>query len=165
MRITGRRQVRRAAACLPLLGVLVASGCGGSSGGDDQSTVPAASATVSTSKVSGYGDVLATKGQRSLYVLTTDPAGGSKCTGACAKTWRPLTAPGKPTAASGVDPAKLGSFKRSDGIEQVLYDDHALYTYSGSGLASGVGLKSNGGTWYLVSPAGKPIKSTESGGY
>jgi predicted lipoprotein with Yx(FWY)xxD motif len=165
VRTTGRRPVRRAATCLSLLGVLAAVGCGGSSGDDDdQSTASEGSATVSTSKVSGYGTVLATKG-RSLYVLTSDPAGGSTCTAACAIKWHPLTAAGQATAAAGVDPSKLGSFKRDDGTEQILYNNRALYTYTGTGLASGVGVKSEGGTWYLVSPAGKPITTTASGGY
>jgi hypothetical protein len=47
----------------------------------------------------------------------------------------------------------------------VLYDKHALYTHTGRGLVSGVGVKSEGGIWYLVDPSGKPIKKTKGGGY
>ena len=32
-------------------------------------------------------------------------------------------------------------------------------------LVSGAGVKSEGGTWYLVAPSGKPIKSTKRGDY
>jgi hypothetical protein len=59
----------------------------------------------------------------------------------------------------------LSTFKRNDGGTQVLYDKHALYTHKGRGLVSGAGVKADGGTWYLVAPSGKPIKSTKSGGY
>lgn len=150
---------------LLLLG-LVAAGCGDSSddGGGGGATAPAASATVSTLEVVGYGKVLATSG-RPLYLLSSDPAGGSRCTGKCTSTWSPLTAKGKPTAGPGVDSSKLATFKRADGKTQVLYDKHALYNHKGRGLVSGAGVKSDGGTWFLVAPSGKPIESTKRGDY
>ena len=57
------------------------------------------------------------------------------------------------------------TFRRSDGSTQVLYDRHALYTHRGRGLVSGAGVRSEGGTWYLVAPSGKAITKTKSGGY
>ena len=47
----------------------------------------------------------------------------------------------------------------------MLYDKHALYTHKGRGLVSGAGVRSEGGTWYLVAPSGKAITKTKSGGY
>jgi predicted lipoprotein with Yx(FWY)xxD motif len=114
--------------------------------------------------VVGFGKVLASSGHP-LYVLSSDPPGGSRCTGACTSTWPPLTAKGRPTAGPGADSSLLSTFKRPDGNTQVLYDRHALYTHSGRGLVSGAGVKSQGGIWYLVAPSGKPIKQTKSGGY
>jgi hypothetical protein len=64
-----------------------------------------------------------------------------------------------------VDSSLLSTFKRPDGKTQVLYDKHALYTHTGRGLVSGAGVRSEGGTWYLVAPSGKPMKATKSGGY
>lgn len=154
-----------AAICVLGLGVPVGLGCGGSSDDEDEGTVPAASATVSTRDVSGYGTVLATKSGRPLYLLTADPSGGSKCVGSCAKKWRPLTEKGAPTAGPGVKPSQLRTFKRGDGGKQVLYNGHALYTSTGRGLTSAAGTASHGGTWFLVSPSGEPIETTEAGGY
>lgn len=135
--------------------------CGDDSGGGG--TAPAGSATVSTKKVPGYGTVLASKGKL-LYVLTSDPEGGSKCADACAEQWPPLAQDGEPTAAEGVDSGKLGTFKRDDGTTQVLYNDRALYTYTGEELA-GPGTKALGGTWFFVSADGEAVESTEAGGY
>jgi predicted lipoprotein with Yx(FWY)xxD motif len=143
-----------------LLAALVAAGCGGSS-------KPSGSATVRTLKVSGYGTVLATSAGRPLYLLSSDPAGKTSCTGTCTKEWTPLTDSGGPTAASGVKSSLLSSFKRSDGGTQVLYNGHALYTYAraGASITGGAGEKGDGGTWYLVDPAGKAITTTAVGGY
>jgi predicted lipoprotein with Yx(FWY)xxD motif len=144
-----------------------AAGCGGSSGpAADKPTTssPDVKPTVVTTRdVPGYGTVLATAAGKPLYLLSADPKGGSKCDAACAKDWPPLTG-GKPSADGKVDSSKLASFKRSDGDEQVLYNGHALYTYTGEELA-GIGTKLLGGTWYLVSPKGEPIKTTATGGY
>jgi predicted lipoprotein with Yx(FWY)xxD motif len=147
------------------LGLAVA-GCGGSSkdDGGGGASAPAGSATVSTMTVVGYGKVLATSG-RPLYLLSSDPPGGSRCTGGCTSTWPPLTATGRPTAGPGADSSLLSTFKRADGKTQVLYDKHALYTHSGRGLVSGAGVRSQGGIWYLVAPSGKALKKTKSGGY
>ena len=149
---------------LAALGLAVA-GCGGSSkGGGGGASAPAASATVSTMTVIGYGKALATSGHP-LYLLSSDPPGGSRCTAKCTSTWPPLAAKGKPTAGPGVDSSLLSTFTRPDGIKQVLYDKHALYTHTGRGLVSGAGVRSEGGTWYLVAPSGKPIKATKRGDY
>lgn len=148
-------------ACAMLL-----AACGGSSSsGKTSGTASASSATVITKKVAGYGSVLATPSGQTLYLLTADPAGGSKCTGPCTSLWPPLTDHGSPTAGPGVNASMLSTFKRSDGKQQVLYNKHALYTHTGTGAASGAGIAADGGIWYLVSPSGKAVKSTTAGGY
>jgi predicted lipoprotein with Yx(FWY)xxD motif len=166
------RRTRSAAALLVAAGVIGTTACGGSSGsasadvGTPAPAQAAAGATVKTLTVSGFGKLLANSAGRPLYMLTSDPAGGTKCTGSCTKKWHPLTVGGKATAGAGVKGNLLGTFKRSNpGGTQVMYAKHALFTYSGPGLVSGAGLKTNGGTWYLVAPTGKPIKTTGSGGY
>ena len=150
--------------------VAFASGCGGSSGGSgtDSSSAngaqsaPAATATLSTRKVPGYGTVLVRQGGKPLFLHTADPAGGSACDGACTKDWPPLTVTGAPTAGPGVQADLVGTTKRKDGTTQVTYAQHALY---GGGGVADAGAESNGGTWYLVAPSGKAIKTTEVGGY
>lgn len=117
--------------------------------------------------VPGYGRVLASSSGQPLYLLTADRAGASSCSGACAQQWPPLTVQGTPTAGAGVSASLLSTFKRSDGSEQVAYGGHALYTYAGGGPgpAPGAGMAADGGVWYLVSPTGKLVKSTNAGGY
>jgi predicted lipoprotein with Yx(FWY)xxD motif len=163
----------RPAARLGLVVALIAAvalvaGCGGSSSNSSSSGgggSSGGSGTVKVAKISGYGSAVVTASGKSVYLLSTDPAGSSKCSGSCAKTWMPVTVSGRPSGGSGVDSSKLSSFKRSDGTTQVLYDKHALYTYSGAGSTSGEGQAADGGIWYLVSPGGSAIKKSSSGGY
>jgi predicted lipoprotein with Yx(FWY)xxD motif len=128
---------------------------GGSGGG---------SGTVAVAKVAGYGSVLVTATDQPVYILSTDPSGSSKCNGACAKIWKPVTASGSPSAGSGADSSLVSSFMRKDGTTQVLYDKHALYTHTGS-PASVAGTASEGGVWYLINAKGAAVKSTQHGGY
>jgi predicted lipoprotein with Yx(FWY)xxD motif len=160
--------VRLALVVALIAAVAVIAGCGSSSSNSSSSgggSSSGGSGTVSVAKISGYGSALVTASGKSIYILSTDPAGSSKCSGSCAKTWMPVTVSGSPSAGSGVDSSKLSSFKRSDGTTQVLYDKQALYTYSGQGATSGEGQAADGGVWYLVSPSGSPIKKSSSGGY
>lgn len=161
---------RSAASRLPTIilasscAALVAA-CGSSSGSGSGHASGGGTATVATAQVSGYGKVLATGKGTPLYIFTGDPSGASKCDGACAKHWPPLTVTGKPTAGTGANTRMLSTFKRTDGREQVLYNGHALYTHPGSNAGSVAGTAADGGIWYLISPAGKPITSTSGGGY
>jgi predicted lipoprotein with Yx(FWY)xxD motif len=166
---------RRAAAAVTAVACAVAlAACGSSSGGSanaSSNSGGSASATASSSstvtvavgKVSGYGSVLTSSG-RPVYILSTDPSGSSKCSGSCAKVWKPLTVSGSPAAGSGVTSSLLSTFKRSDGSTQVLYNKHALYTHSGS-AATAAGTASDGGVWYLINAKGAAVKSTSAGGY
>jgi predicted lipoprotein with Yx(FWY)xxD motif len=142
---------------------LLLPACGG--GGEKAGTAAAGAATVNTLELPGYGEVLATKDGRPLFMFTSDPEGGSACKDACAQEWPPLLVDGELTAAPGVDASKLSSFDRGDGDKQVLYNDHALYMRHGEDLLEGVGAEAHGGTWYLVSTEGKAIEMTEAGGY
>ena len=164
---------RTATARLALVAAVVAvvaliGACGGSSSNSSSSSGGGGSsgpATVKTASISGYGTALVTNSGKSLYLLSSDPSGRSSCSGACAKVWIPLAASGSPTGGGGADSSKLSTFKRKDGTTQVLYNKHALYTFSSPGATSGQGVKSYGGTWYLVAPSGKPITKTHGGGY
>jgi predicted lipoprotein with Yx(FWY)xxD motif len=140
---------------------LTVAACGGSSN-DSEGASDAPEVVVSTKEFPGYGKVLTNEDGRPLYVLDADPKGGSKCADACAQQWPPVS--GNASASGDVEESMLDSFKRDDGKQQVLYNGHALYTNTGEALA-GIGTKSEGGTWYLVSAKGDPIKTTQVGGY
>jgi predicted lipoprotein with Yx(FWY)xxD motif len=162
-----RLTVRLAFVAALIAAVALIAGCGGSSSNSSSSGGGASggSSTVNVAKISGYGSALVTASGKSVYLLSTDPAGSSKCTGKCAKIWVPVTVSGSPSGGSGVDSSKLSTFKRGDGTTQVLYNKQALYTFTGQGATSGEGQASFGGVWYLVAPSGAAIKKSSSGGY
>jgi len=52
---------------------------------------------------------------------------------------------------------KLGTIRRSDGITQVTYDHHPLYSYVGDsapGQANGNNINLNGGLWHEMTVSG-----------
>lgn len=168
--MSARHQARAALLAVVVLAGGALAACGGTSSATQghPGTAPASSATVDTRKIPGYGTVLVTSSGRVLYLRTPDASGGSACTGSCASVWSPLTVHGTPRAGPGADASLLSTYARGSGGNGVLYNKHALYTYTvdtGPGMVAGQGIKSHGGTWYLVSPAGKAITSTANGGY
>ena len=74
-----------------------------------------------------------------------------------------------PKAVAGAKASLLATAKRQDGRKQVRYGGHLLYTYVGArslglpprdrkpGDVNGQGVI---GAWWVLSPAGKPIKKT-----
>lgn len=115
-----------------------------------------------TAKSGPLGDHLTDGSGRTLYLFTADGAGTSKCSGACASYWPPLTTSGMPAAGDGVDASKLGVITRDDGSAQVIYNGHPLYYYASDaapGDATGQGLNLSGGLWWVVSPGGDAVQS------
>jgi predicted lipoprotein with Yx(FWY)xxD motif len=124
--------------------------------------------TVTTHQTKRGKDVAAGNG-RTLYLFTADKAGRSACNGACAATWKPLLASGRPAAAkgSGLKAKLLGTIRRANHSLQVTYNGHPLYEFTGdtkAGQISGEGANQFGGNWYIVNPSGNAVKPKASGG-
>ena len=68
----------------------------------------------------------------------------------------------KPTLGKGVK-GKVAIWHHN-GMNQVTLNGHPLYTYSAdsAGSASGQGLKSFGGTWWLLTANGSPMANSKS---
>ncbi len=122
-----------------------------------------ASGTVlETHKAGAYGNVLAASNGHTLYAFENDGPNKSRCTGACARTWKPYLATGKVTvkSGSGLKSKLLGTAKISGGHLQVTYDKRPLYEYShehSAGETKGQARTSFGGNWYVVGPKGNLI--------
>ncbi len=85
-----------------------------------------------------------------LYYLTADTSTQSMCSGSCAQTWPPLLQTGStlPTGTTSL-PGKLSMATTANG-NQLEYNGHPLYTYSGDtgpGQTNGEGI---GGVWHVV---------------
>ena len=144
---------------------LAVAACGGTSsgayGGGGGSTASHTSGKGSVALASTkLGKILVDGNGRTLYLFEADKGMASRCDGACASAWPPLTSSGKPTAGAGVVASMLGTAKRPDGTTGVTYDGHPLYTYSGDsapGQTAGEGITDFGAAWYALSAAGKTV--------
>ena len=84
-------------------------------------------------------------------------AGRATCGKGCARFWRPLAVNGCPSAGPGAK-ASLATRKRPDGIVQVTYAGHPLYSFRPGrkpGDVRGAGFQAS---WYVLSPSGKRIE-------
>lgn len=173
---------RRGILSLSLLVVaLLAAACGSNgstSSGSSSSTgsggtTPSTSAAViktSSATVNGQSVTILTNTQgMTLYYFKPDTATTSACTGSCAGFWPPLvfTSSGSPGSASAL-PGTLSVVADSNG-QQVEYNGHMLYTYSGDkapGQTNGEGIKGN---WFVatttLSVQGAPQATPTKNGY
>jgi len=158
-----------AAAAVAACGSSSSSTAAGSpSGTAPASASPAAATTISAKSVPGVGTVLVNGQGRTLYMLTSEKGGKITCTQAngCTQAWpETLLASGATVAAAGpgVQPALLGTVKDATGELEVTYNHWPLYTFagdSGPGAATGQGLVSFGGTWYVLNSSGDPVTSS-----
>ncbi|HEY6539314.1 MAG TPA: hypothetical protein VIZ18_00175 [Ktedonobacteraceae bacterium] len=149
-----------------LLAMLVAA-CGSSTGSGGSTptpaaTTPAAVATTpaatsavmtATATVKGQSTTILTNAQgKTLYYFKPDTPTTSACTGGCAGAWPPLlfTGSGSPTSAATL-PGTLSAVTTANG-NQIEYNGHPLYTYSGDtapGQTNGEGI---GGKWFVCTP-------------
>ena len=162
---------------------LVLAGCGDDSSSSDDTTAPASDTTEAASSADPYGGgstdttaaptdtgeasvTLAEVGDvgealvgptgNTLYLFEMDEGTTSACTGGCADVWPALTADGgSPTGGDGVDASLLSA---ADGqvADQVVYNGHLLYYFSGDeapGDVNGLEIPS----WYPVDADGNAI--------
>jgi predicted lipoprotein with Yx(FWY)xxD motif len=173
-----------AVSALALIAALVIAGCGSSSSSSETTstgstaaselsaakeeaavTTSAASSSAEATPISlgsaaGVGKILVDSEGMTLYYFQKDQKGSgkSKCEGACAEAWTPLTTKGEPEAMSGVKSAMLGTITRSDGTTQVTYAGWPLYTFvedKKPGEDNGTDSKAFGASWYPLHSNGK----------
>ena len=149
---------------------LVLSACGDD---DDSSSASATtqpetqngqSATVDVAKTD-LGNVLVDAQGRTLYLFLKDTGKTSECSGECATNWPPLEVSGTPTAGQGADASMVATSARSDGMTQVTYNGHPVYTFQGdkkAGDTNGEGLVAFGAGWFALSPSGDQVSGSAS---
>ncbi len=155
------RKIRGSMTAAALLGVSACGGVsyGGSSSAPQSGAISAgASLKVTTTTL---GKVLVDAKGRTVYMLTSDHRGRSNCPSTCLGYWPPVPALTVHTKPAGVT-GKVGSTADTLGNQMTTVGGWPLYTYVGDkveGDVTGEGVKSFGGTWYAMSPAGKPVTS------
>jgi predicted lipoprotein with Yx(FWY)xxD motif len=156
---------------LSILIVMLIAACGsstssgggpyGSSGSNSPATPPPTSGSTrppavvhtATVTVRGQSEIVLTHTRGlTLYYFTPDSATQSACTGSCAQAWPPLlfSGSGDPTSSTSLS-GKLSVQMDANG-NQVEYNGHLLYTYSGDtapGQTNGEGLL---GKWFVATP-------------
>lgn len=163
------------AGALTLAACATTTGGGGGYGGYGGSTTTttssapvnlscASGAVVCTKSVSVSGQaktVLATTQGMTLYYFMPDTATTSACSGSCASLWPALTTTGSSVTGSGFS-GTLSTLNDSNG-DQVLYNGHPLYTYSGDKSQSDANGEGIGGKWHAAYPG--LAASSGSAGY
>jgi predicted lipoprotein with Yx(FWY)xxD motif len=126
---------------LALTGIAIAAG----------STLSAVSGTVGKT----HETIVVNASGRAVYTLTGDSKTHSECASSngCWSIWPPVTVGKGQRPSKGAGVSGTLSVWTHSGINQVLQNGHPLYTFSGDGaahVANGNGLKTFGGTWFVV---------------
>src|SRR6266849_137817 len=107
-----------------------------------------------TATVSGKSETILTNAQgRTLYYRTTDMPPTTVCSGGCASVWPPLLVSGSSTPTSTTSLSGKLSVQADANGNQVEYNGHPLYTFSGDtapGQTTGEGF---GGIWHVCTPS------------
>ncbi|WP_432026278.1 SCO0930 family lipoprotein [Streptomyces sp. 1222.5] len=114
---------------------------------------------LSVRKDAKLGNVVVDKNGMTVYRFMKDqawPKSVSNCLGACLEKW-PAVDPVSADNTKGVKKKGLMPFTRSDGKEQMSVNCWPIYTFSGDKAPGDTNGQGVGGTWYAVSPDGKPV--------
>ena len=142
---------------------LVLAACGGGETEPSTSQEPAAqeetTATVELAD-SDLGQVLVDPDGMTLYMFVPDEEanGEPTCYDECADAWPAFEATGEPSAGTGLDQSLLGVVERTDGAEQVTYNNLPLYYFSGDKAAGDTNGQGLNDVWWVLSAAGEPIR-------
>ncbi len=164
---------------LGILIMMLVAACGSSTstgsryGSGNAGSTPTTSGNASTSviktasaTINGKAETILTNGQgMTLYYRTSDTA-TSVCSGGCAQVWPPLLFTGSGTPGSSASLSGSLAVSTNANGQQVEYNGHPLYTYTGDtapGQMNGEGFM---GVWFVVPNNLAPSNGTpSSGGY
>jgi predicted lipoprotein with Yx(FWY)xxD motif len=127
------------------------------------STVPVTN-TLEVSRQGPLGNHLVDSNGMTLYLFTNDEHNTSNCSGGCADIWPPLIVDGELMAGEGLIADLLAVVQREDGSSQATYDGSPLYHFANDKARGDTLGQEVGGVWYLVSPDGSPVRTTDETG-
>jgi predicted lipoprotein with Yx(FWY)xxD motif len=109
------------------------------------------------------GKILANAKGFTVYAFTRDKPNKDKCVAIkdCKRFWPLVTTKGKPIAGTGVKQSLLGTINVPGVGEQVTYNRHPLYTYTGDSRPHQtfyVNFLMFGGRWPGVNAEGKAVR-------
>ena len=136
------------------------SGSAAASSAPSASASPASGTTLKFTMINGR-KVLTNAQGMVLYWFVPDSSTKSACTTTCLKYW-PLV-PGPATAGAGIHGAL--TVITTDGIKQVVYRGHPLYTYvadTSPGMDKGNGLNASGDLWWAMTASGAKLAMASS---
>ncbi|MFJ6949841.1 SCO0930 family lipoprotein, partial [Streptomyces wuyuanensis] len=130
----------------------------GGGGGEEAGGESADLAGLSVRKDPKLGEIVVDKNGMTVYRFMKDSAWPMKtaCTGACLEKW-PVVAPVDKNDTEGILKKGFVTFDRPDGIKQQTIDCWPIYTFAGDKKPGDTNGQGVGGTWYVVSPQGKPV--------
>ncbi|NWF24756.1 hypothetical protein HW130_00475 [Streptomyces sp. PKU-EA00015] len=135
-----------------------AEGGGEEEAGENEGGEAADLAGLSVRKDPKLGEIVVDKNGMTVYRFMKDSAWPMKtaCTGECLEKW-PVVEPVDKNDTEGILKKGFVTFDRPDGIKQQTIDCWPIYTFSGDAKAGDTNGQGVGGTWYAVSPEGKPV--------
>ena len=109
------------------------------------------------------GTILVNSRGFTLYAFTADGRNRDNCQNkaGCLSVWPAVKTSGKAIAGPGVKASLIGTITLKNGVKQVTYAGHPLYTYiadTGPGQTFYVNIFQFGGFWPAVNAAGKEVK-------
>jgi predicted lipoprotein with Yx(FWY)xxD motif len=124
-----------------------------------------ATGTVVALRQTAIGTILVDSRGRTLYLFEKDRNGVSMCNTACMSYWPALTSHATPHAGQGVKQSLLQLSRAHNGVRQVTYAGHPLYTFVGdkrAGQTAGEGLSNFGAEWYALAPSGQKVEHSQT---
>jgi predicted lipoprotein with Yx(FWY)xxD motif len=166
-----RRLTRATMILATLLLALALAGCGDDKKDEQEVKAPGiqgkpvpveisdnASATPLSTYKTKIGEVIVGQGDHTVYTYDRPVGQSLDCSGRCAWTWLPVITNKGVSISGDVAKGKVGAVEYSDKGDQVTYNGHPLFFFTGStdpGDVSGNGATSVGVTWYTISPDGE----------
>jgi predicted lipoprotein with Yx(FWY)xxD motif len=166
------RSVRTLALAIALTAVAVVLVAAAQAGTSSRSRAHAATGARVALGKTALGTILVDSRGRTLYLFEKDTNAMSNLPAAGVAYWPPLTSHGTARAGKGVSQSMLGLTAAHNGVRQVTYAGHPLYTFVGdkkAGQTTGEGLNNFGAGWYVLAADGKKVEpaapAPTGGGY
>lgn len=114
---------------------------------EETSPTPAPEPATIDAAETSLGLILVDGDGLTVYMLTSDTAEQSTCTGGCAQNWPPVLVVGEVIPGAGLDPALIGTLDRGEEVIQVTYAGWPLYRFAGDDAPGDVAGQGRGGVW------------------